>query len=521
MSINIGDNANTYNIALGNTDAKSVYLGSTLVWPFTPSIIVNQVVTNAAVPALTTGCYVTLIGGGGGGGGANKPSSGGWGGGGGGGGGAISRIFIPVASLGSTYSVTRGSGGGGGSNSPTNGTAGGSSTFTSGSVTLTATGGGGGVAGGSGASTGGTAGGYSISGGTFTYDGVENGGAGGIGGRSGNLGGNAGGSTTYSGPGGGGGGANSSLAYAGSAGGSSGGASGGAGGSGSGNAGGGGGYARLGMPGGGGGGGAGASGFGATAGAGGAGSAAGAGGGGSGGKEGILGNGNSGGAGAAGLTVVEWVGQTRPKNYLSTGAGAGAKSGTRSWSHSVPASATAAVVWINATFTNSTNSASVTFGGVSMTNVVNTQFASGGFGFPFYYYKIIGFILLNPPTGNVTVSTSLSGGDVWQVGNSVAYRNVGSYTTPVTYTSGSGTGVAIEVSGIHSTDIVSQAFVNNIASGSGFTSYNQTQRYSINAVNDTYGPLLIGDATDYSASALFTANQASSNYAAGGIILQQ
>lgn len=295
---------------------NSITFGSALVWRATTIRIASRVAagventnkSSAAVPTGIGGCYVTLIGGGGGGGGANKPSSGGYGAGGGGGGAAIKSAFIPVSALGSTYSLTRGLGGGGGSKSPTAGTAGGNSTFTSGSLTLTAGGGGGGAAGGSGTSAGGSSGTYSASGwGGWWYGAAENGGSGGSGSRAGSSGnGSAGASTTYAGPGGGGGGGNVSSVGSGYAGGSSATVAGGSGGAANGGTGGSPADAALGLSGGGGGGGAGNAIFG-TAGSGGKGSVAGAGGGGSGGKEGLFGAGNSGGAGGDGYVYVEWV----------------------------------------------------------------------------------------------------------------------------------------------------------------------------------------------------------------------
>ncbi|MFV8049956.1 hypothetical protein [Mycobacterium sp. 48b] len=132
----------------------------------------NVARTNQPVPDGAEGCWVTLVGAGGGGGGGMFASSSPFGGAGGGGGAKVFRTWIPVALLGSTYTVTRGgwtSGGvgvtsGNGGNGPT----GGASTFSSGSVSLSAGGGQGGIGGRSATASGGAGGTATVSGVTAT-----------------------------------------------------------------------------------------------------------------------------------------------------------------------------------------------------------------------------------------------------------------------------------------------------------------------------------------------------------------
>jgi CubicO group peptidase (beta-lactamase class C family) len=152
---------------------------------FTPFNEENFNRINRAVPAGTTGCYVTLLGGGGGGGSGRRGSSSSSRPGGKGGGGAakVMRTFIPVASLGPTYSLTCGAAGVGGavtagaSSNGNPGTDGGLSQFASGSITMTA---GGGVGG-----QGGAVGNTAAPGGTASVSGISastaNGTAGGAG----------------------------------------------------------------------------------------------------------------------------------------------------------------------------------------------------------------------------------------------------------------------------------------------------------------------------------------------------
>lgn len=125
-------------------------------------------VTGATVPAGNKGLYLDAIAAGGGGGGGTFNSGTGTsrgGGGGGAGGNAVRRKFIPPSALGSTYTLTMGARGQGGAAKTTtgtgnNGTAGGNVVFTSGSLTVTISGGGGGQGG----ATGGTGGATGASG---------------------------------------------------------------------------------------------------------------------------------------------------------------------------------------------------------------------------------------------------------------------------------------------------------------------------------------------------------------------
>lgn len=183
------------------TYVLATYLGEREFEPFSEENV-NR--TNQPVPSGVAGCWVTLGGGGGGGGGGQKNTPNAYGGGGGGGGAKIFRTWIPVALLGSTYSVTRGALGNGGTGSTTrNGSAGvngGASTFTSGSVSLSA---GGGAGGGGGLSSGGVLGG---AGGTASVSGVTATTAAGAAGGPGGSSAGAGVNNTAGGGGGGGGG---------------------------------------------------------------------------------------------------------------------------------------------------------------------------------------------------------------------------------------------------------------------------------------------------------------------------
>ena len=260
---------------------------------FTPFNEENIARSGAAVPAFTSGCYITAIGGGGKGGkGDNVTFGTGGSGGGGGGGGRVSRVWIPVTSMGSTYSVVVGTG------STSYGTGGTGSSFASGSVTLTA--GGGGAGGNASGGTNGSAGSAGVASASGASPTLVNGTAGATGG------GVAASNSTSSGAGGGSGGR---WSGAGGKGGNSSTVTGGSGGS-SGNRGGTGGTPANASAGNGGagGGGGGSSTFNGSGGNAGAGGLYGGGGGGGGGS-GVMGSysGGQGGNGKNGYILVEWV----------------------------------------------------------------------------------------------------------------------------------------------------------------------------------------------------------------------
>jgi hypothetical protein len=168
----------------GNTDTDTSYDdGGTrldiFALPVLPTVLstptyVNQSIVDAPVPGGAAFLTLVMIGGGGGGAGGLASTDGG---GGGGGGGAVVLAKIPVASLGETYTAILGIPGTAGQlgENGGNGTA---TTFTSGSLTLTAGGGHGAV--GTGEGTGGTASASGVSGFSPTLGNGGTGGGGGV-----------------------------------------------------------------------------------------------------------------------------------------------------------------------------------------------------------------------------------------------------------------------------------------------------------------------------------------------------
>jgi hypothetical protein len=444
---------------------------------FVPFNELNTARTNQPVPQGAAGAYITLVGGGGSGGnGYGAAFSAG--GGGGGGGAVIGRSFIPASSLGSTYSVTVGSAGSSGTN-------GGSSTFTSGSVSLTA---GGGGAGGGGSTTigggGGAAGTASVSGATVSS---ANGAAGGSGSFTG-AGSPGTNNTTGGAPGGGGGAFRTNVGgtFAGGAGGSTGYASGGAAGTGGspGTAAGTGASLSAGLPGGaGGGGGSTSGGFGGEAG--GTGGTYGAGGGAAGAGDSVV----VGSSGAVGYALVEWVNTPNVVKFDSVGDGGIGAQSTTATCHHIVGTGASILLWVDYAWQNTTGAGTIsaTVGATPMTLLSNQTYISvSGF-----TYGLAVYGLQSPPTGlqTITFTSSVTYGTAM---NSISYTNVSYFGTP-TFTTGSGTSASMSASS-STAHMVSQAFTNNSPSGVTFINYNQSQRYNQSSISASNAPIVAGDA---------------------------
>lgn len=224
-----------------------------------------------------------------------------------------------------------------------------------------------------------------------------------------------------------------------------------------------------------------------------------------------------------GSTMV-WPPQVTFDSIGGGSTGKKSSGGTWSWTHTVASDATAVVLWVGVTFTSTSQSRAATFGGVSMTQFTFDLFLTNN-PFPFfttYRYYIMGYVLMNPPTGTQTVNLTLTGGNVWVAANSVSYKNAVRYVTPTT-SNISGASVSSITTNVASTihsDMVSQAFSTSLAAGTGFSSYSQTQRQLISAVNDTNQPLIFGDAIGNDGTIGFTANHTGAYSAGAGVILR-
>ncbi|WP_142256617.1 hypothetical protein [Mycobacterium colombiense] len=188
--------------------------------------------------------------------------------------------------------------------------------------------------------------------------------------------------------------------------------------------------------------------------------------------------------------------------FDSIGAGlSGGQSG--SWTHNVGANAKAVIIFGMWYSNTGSGNASVSFGGVG----VPVKASNGGYGNTTwgggsgYYTYHFAWAMLNPATGSVTGAYSIPGGTGWAMSiNSITYNNVSSIGTGV---SGYGAGTAAS----HTTGVtpsrgqlLAQGFAQNVGPTTGFTQYNQNQRWKSTAGYS----LLIGDAPA-AASVPFTA----------------
>lgn len=173
-----------------------------------------------------------------------------------------------------------------------------------------------------------------------------------------------------------------------------------------------------------------------------------------------------------------------PVAYESTGVGQQAIAASASWAHTIGGSAL--VVGVIAQSASSAASVTAQVGATAMTQLGKTSPVGPNSGF--YFWSLL-FGLLNPPTGNQTISLSIGGGGTTVIGgNSVSYRNVGGFGTVVSAT-GLSSAPALSVSSARG-QMVAETFSTWNTSPSGYT---QTSRYSLNVSSPARG-FLIGDA---------------------------
>lgn len=171
-----------------------------------------------------------------------------------------------------------------------------------------------------------------------------------------------------------------------------------------------------------------------------------------------------------------------PVAYDATGGGSGVVGTSTSWTHNIAANAVTLSGYLQATNTTAVPTANV--GGTSMTLLgVSPKYGPTA---GYYFWSFI-FGLLNPPTGNQTITISAS--TAAAVGaNSVSYKNVGSFGT-FTSTQGTSSAPVLSVPSAPGQMVV-ETFATWSTNPSGYT---QTSRYTQN-VNSPARGLLVGDA---------------------------
>jgi hypothetical protein len=173
-------------------------------------------------------------------------------------------------------------------------------------------------------------------------------------------------------------------------------------------------------------------------------------------------------------------------SFLGIGAGGASKS---TWTDTVPATATAAVVYAAA---SSVTSPAATLGGVSMT--------SYSFNYNSTSY-VLAFVLINPPTGSQSIS--ITGSGTVGFANAVYYSNVSSVGTPQTLaTTGYNGPSSHQITGVTNPNYVYSNFMSgyNVA----FTNnngYNKNTRYKTGTQTN---PTVIGDCCGSGGALTFT-----------------
>lgn len=188
-----------------------------------------------------------------------------------------------------------------------------------------------------------------------------------------------------------------------------------------------------------------------------------------------------------------------------------------SWTQTVAPGAKVAIAYVIEYTSSGSPAIGCTFGGTAMTLSVslgsygNTTLGGGAGNYVYLY----AFALVNPPTGTVTVSTSISGGLSWGLtGNSITYTSASGIGTGVS-NSGSTTAASHTISAAAG-QTISQCFLQDITPTTGFTGYNQTQRWK--SPSTANYALVIGDAPG-GGSVPFSATAAAASPAWGSLAI--
>lgn len=171
--------------------------------------------------------------------------------------------------------------------------------------------------------------------------------------------------------------------------------------------------------------------------------------------------------------------------FDAVGAGNTVANGTSvSQSHTIAGNAI--VAFINVQTGSSTRpTVGVTVGGTPMTELATrTNYTNNGF----YWYSVVAFGLLAPPTGAQSVVATI-GANSYCALNSVSYNNVASFGTPAT-AGASGSSASLSVAST-SDQMVAQAFSDYDTT---FTAYNKTSRWNRSHIPSVCVSMVIGDA---------------------------
>lgn len=203
----------------------------------------------------------------------------------------------------------------------------------------------------------------------------------------------------------------------------------------------------------------------------------------------------------------------KPVLFDAVGASGYNSSGTSfSWTHVIAADANAVLACCTIWCPGYGITVTATVGSTPMTQLSAISDWSSGV---WHYQNQYTFGLLNPPTGTQTITVTIAGTDCMSVGNSVSYKNVEAFGTPVTSSETGTTATTTVASNIQQMVVVAfaSALSDPPSTVGSYTSFNQTVRSNI-AGGANYPPIIIGDAPG-ATSVTFTATKPNSS--GGGI----
>ena len=203
-----------------------------------------------------------------------------------------------------------------------------------------------------------------------------------------------------------------------------------------------------------------------------------------------------------------------PPTWVGTGPGKSQGTSPLTYTDTIPVGTTYTLLFGQLLCASATlPTVSATIGGVTAT-LVDSAYISSNSGN--YLYGVC-LALANPPTGSQTVSFTSNSILACAV-NTVHYSGVGSLG-PVSKI-GQQAGQPSFSVGTDAKYGYAQAFLYAVAAaGNGFSSYNQNQRWTISAVLNVNGPLLIGDATGNGGTLTFSATRDNTTNGWGAIVV--
>ena len=203
-----------------------------------------------------------------------------------------------------------------------------------------------------------------------------------------------------------------------------------------------------------------------------------------------------------------------PPTWVGTGPGKSQGTSPLTYTDTIPVGTTYTLLFGQLLCASATlPTVSATIGGVTAT-LVDSVYISSNSGN--YLYGVC-LALANPPTGSQTVSFTSNSILACAV-NTVHYSGVGSLG-PVSKIGQQAGQPSFSVGTDAKYGYAQAFFYAAAAAGNGFSSYNQNQRWTISAVLNVNGPLLIGDATGNGGTLTFSATRDNTTNSWGAIVV--